>query len=164
MEKKRKPKRLTKAELEKRAQILSQILDKWVCVRNDYAHEEEYMYLKHFLLNEKKITRIGQILISGYPEQDGVYEISDYDIGYYVNPIEREKKVELKPIKFDLKFGIYAETDFVDTYEEMLQELVKRGHATQRELNAMLKGRAFHKNLDEIVQTYVSNNRKRDVN
>lgn len=156
---KRKSRRLTKSEEEKRNQILSEILDKWVCVRDKYSNDKKFYFVKHVLGERGKTSRIKQILLSGYEEQDGVYELSDYEVGYVFDAITKSKVVEIKPKKFDLKYGLYSENEFAETYEDLTEYLVKEGYVTENELYAMLKGNKFHLNLTEIKLSYVRNYR-----
>lgn len=157
--KKRKSKRLSKSEEEKRTQLLSQIIDKWVCVRDNYSDDKKFYFVKHVLGERGKTSRIKQILISGYQEQDGEYEVSDYEIGYCFDNDSKKKMVEIKPKKFDLKYGLYSENEFAESYEDLIQYLKDKGYVTDNELYAMLKGNKFHENLDEIKLSYVRNYR-----
>ncbi|PDZ94656.1 hypothetical protein CON36_32690 [Bacillus cereus] len=154
---KRKSRRLSKSEEEKRSQILSEVLDKWVCVRDKYSDDKKFYFVKHVLGERGKTSRIKQILISGYKEQDGIYEISDYEVGYVFDAITKSKTIEIKPKKFDLKYGLYSENEFAETYEDLLEYLVDEGCVTESELYAMLKGNKFHLNLTEIQLSYVRN-------
>lgn len=154
---KRKSRRLSKSEEEKRNQILSEVLDKWVCVRDKYSDDKKFYFVKHVLGERGKTSRIKQILISGHKEQDGIYEISDYEVGYVFDAITKSKIIEIKPKKFDLKYGLYSENEFAETYEDLMEYLVDEGCVTENELYAMLKGNKFHLNLTEIQLSYVRN-------
>ncbi|MFP3725685.1 hypothetical protein U8V72_10835 [Priestia filamentosa] len=156
---KRKSRRLSRSEEEKRNRILSEILGKWVCVRDKYSNDKKFYFVKHILGERGKTSRIKQILISGYEEQDGIYEISDYEVGYVFDAITKSKIIEIKPKKFDLKYGLYSENDFAETYEDLIEHLVKEGHVTEKEVYGMLKGNKFHLNLEEIQLSYVRNYR-----
>lgn len=153
---------MSKAEEEKRMQILSEILDKWVYISNPY--DGEYYFLKHQLGKRQKVTRIEQVLISGHPEQDGVYEVSDYEIGYIYDAIQKMKKIVIKPKKYDMTIGLDCENRDIGNYDDLLKTLVNEKYVTDKELYAILKGNDFHLNCDEIVLSFVRNFRSRDVN
>lgn len=161
---KRRAKRMSKAEEEKRMQMLSEILDKWVYMYNSY--DDEYYFLKHRLGKRKKVTRIEQILISGHSEQDGVYEISDYEIGFVYDSIQKKKKVVIKPQKYDMTLGLDCEGENkdIENYDELLKVMVAEGYVTEKELYAIFKGNNFHLNCDEVILSLVRNFRNRDVN
>jgi hypothetical protein len=154
---KRKSKRLSKSEEEKRSQILSEILDKWVCVRDRYSDDKQFYFIKHTLGARGKTSRIIQVLLSGYEEQDGIWEVSDYEIGFVFDAISKKKVIEIKPKKFDLVYGLYSENEFAETYEDLLDYLISEGYVTENELYAMLKGNKFHLKLEEIKLSYARN-------
>jgi hypothetical protein len=161
--KKKRPKRISKSEEEKRAQILNPILGEWVCVRNKYE-EEDYYFIKHILVNEGKYSRIRQILISKYPEQDGVYEISDYEIGYIFDAGTLQKKIEFKLKKYDMTYGLYSENEFAQSYNQLITDLLEWGYITREELNKIKKDKNFHNTCSEVVLSFVRHFRKRDAN
>ena len=157
--KKRKSKRLNKSEEEKRMQILNNLLDKWVCVKNHYGDEEEYFYVKHLLGKKGKTTRIIQIIISGNEEQDGLYEISDYDLGFVFDAAEKKKMIDIQLKKYDQKYGLFSEHHFAENYNQLLEEMINKKYVKSDELYKMLKVKTFHNECEEVVLSFVRNYR-----
>lgn len=158
--KKKRPKRISKSEEEKRMQMLSPVLGKWVCVKNNYE-ENDYYYIKHFLVNEGKYSRVKQILISKYPEQDGIYEISDYEVGFIFDVKSMDKKIEIKPKKYDMTYGLYSENEFASNYEALINDLIEWEYVTRDEINRIKNDKNFHNTCDEVVLSFVRNFRKK---
>ena len=106
-----KRKKRTKTQEEKRSRLLSEILDEWVCVKQVVDDEEEYLFLKHRIPEGGSPSKIEQILLSGNALYDGIYLITDYDIDKIYDAKYKREVIELKPKKFDLKVGKYAEDE-----------------------------------------------------
>jgi hypothetical protein len=128
----RKRKR-TKAQEERRATLLSRILDKWVYVKYNDGVEDNYVFLKHRMQNENSTSKIEQIMLSGDPLYDGIYLITDYDIDLVFDIKEGIELIDLKMKRFDLKVGLFAEEDITETLEELKARMIGAKYLTEDE-------------------------------
>lgn len=158
--KKRKNKRISKPEEEKRIKILSGTINKWVYTRNNYSNEFPKTFIKHMITPEHKYSKLFQIILTGDPIQDGLYVISDYEVGYVYCNLKKKTQIELKIKKYDLKIGMFSENHFFETYEEMIDCLIKEKYITKEEFNQISKNKSFHKNKEEISMPFALNNRR----
>lgn len=131
--KRTRKKKRTKAQEEKRTKLLKHILNKWVCVKQVYGEEETYLFLLHKSSDDNSTSKIEQIILSGDPLHDGVYLITDYDIDMVFDNKTKREMIELRPKKFDLKAGKFAEEIITNTYDDLKSHLVGAKYLTEEE-------------------------------
>lgn len=149
-----KSKKRTKTQDEKRSRLLSEMLDKWVYVKQIVDNQEEYLFLKHRIPEGGSISKIEQIILSGNPLFDGVYLITDYNIDKIYDAKSRKEIIELKMRKFDLKVGLYAEEEVTETYDQLKNHLVSTKYLTEEEFMIYCQSSKKPRELQEILMAY----------
>lgn len=149
----RKKKR-TIAQEEKRAQLFNRINDRWVYVQSMEDDMDTYFFLKHRWQTPGSTSKIEQILLSGDPLFDGLYLITDYDIDVVYDDREKKELIELKPRKFDLKVGKYAEDQIAENYDELKNKLVGAKYLTEEEFFIYCQNTKKPKQIDRIILTF----------
>lgn len=162
-----KPKRIrkkkrTKVEEEKRAKLLKHILNKVVCVKQVYDDEDNYLFLLHKSSDENSTSKIEQVVLSGDPLQDGVYLITDYDINMVYDNKTKREMIELKPKKFDLKVGKYAEDIITETYNDLKAYLVRSNYLTAEEFLIYCQNKKRPPNIEEMLLEYDISNQDKE--
>lgn len=153
--KRTRKKKLTKTQEEKRAQLLEKILDKWVCVKQNYSDEETYIFLKHVVTKGGSFSKIEQVVLSGDPLSDGVYLITDYEIDVVFDFKTKQELIEIRPKKFDLKLGFFAEEDgSVETEEELKNHLINAKYLTENEFSLYCQNMKKPDDIEEIILSY----------
>lgn len=152
----------TKAQEEKRSKLLSRILDKWVYIKYNDGVEDNYMFLKHCLQNEKSHTKIEQIVLSGDPLQDGVYLITDYDVDAVYDKKINKELIELRPIKFDLKVGMYAEEQITESYDDLKGHLIGAKYLTEEEFYVYCQSTKKPPGIEQMILSYDSYSKERE--
>jgi hypothetical protein len=158
---KEKPKRArkkkrTKAQEEKRAVLLDRILNKWVCVKQNDGMDENYVFMKHRVQEGGSFSKLEQILLSGDSLCDGVYLITDYDIDIVIDSRTSREIVEIKPKKYDLKVGVYAEDVVVSNLNGLREHLVQKNFLTEEEFSCYCQSDNLPKGTEVIIMSYDS--------
>lgn len=163
--KKPRRKKLTKSQEAKRNELLSNILNKWVCVKQSYDEDEDssYIFVLHVPTDEHSNSKLHQIVLSGDPLSDGVYLITDYDISMVYNNQNKKQMIELKPTKYDLKAGKYAEEIVTESYEELKNHLVNSKYLTEEEFSLYCQNRNVPKGVTEMLLEYNFDTRNKEV-
>jgi len=162
--KRTRKKKRTKTQEEKRAKLLSKILDKWVFVRFNYDDEDSYVFLKHKLTEGGSISKIEQILLSGDSLQDGVYLVTDYDIDIIYDLKTRQEMIQISLKKFDKKTGFDAEDDMVESFEELKTKLIEAKYLTEAEFFLYCQNEIKPSvELEEILLSYDNYNEDKEV-
>lgn len=152
--KRTRKRKLTKTQEEKRSKLLEKIINKWVCVRQNYGDGETYVFLKHKMTESGSFSKIEQVILSGDPIQDGVYLITDYDIDVVYDLKLKQELIEIKPKKFDLKVGFYAEDEYVETMDDFKKHLISSKYLTEEEFSLYWKNGKKPKEIEEIILSY----------
>lgn len=152
--KRTRKRKLTKTQEEKRAKLLEKIINKWVCVRQNYGDEETYVFLKHKMTESGSFSKIEQLILSGDPIQDGIYLITDYDIDVVYDIKLKRELIEIRPKKFDLKMGFYAEDEYVETMEDFRKNLIGSKYLTEEEFELYWKNAKKPKEIEEVILSY----------
>ena len=147
-------KKRTKVEEEKRSKLLKHILNKWVCVKQVYGDDESYLFLLHKTSDDTSTSKIEQIILSGDPLHDGVYLITDYDIDLAYDNKTKKEMIELRPKKFDLKAGRYAEEIITNTYEDLRNHLVNAKYLTEEEFFIYCQSKQKPPGIEEMLLEY----------
>lgn len=161
--KKPRRKKLTKSQEEKRNELLENILNKWVCVKQSYDDDDDasYVFMLHVPTDENSNSKLYQIVLSGDPLSDGVYLITDYDISMVYNNQNKKQMIELKPTKFDLKAGKYAEEIVTNTYEDLKEHLINAQYLTEEEFSTYCQNRKVPQGVTEMLLEYNFDSRER---
>jgi hypothetical protein len=157
----RKKKR-TKAQEEKRLKLLSRILDKWVYVKYNDGTNETYVFLKHKMQNENSTSKIEQVLLSGVDYQDGIYLITDYDIDLVYDKKLKRELIELRPKKFDLKVGMFAEEEITESYDDLKKHLIGAKYLTEEEFMIYCQSSKKPPGIEEMILSYDTYNKEKE--
>lgn len=147
-------KKRTKAQEEKRARLLKNILNKWVCVKQTYGDSESYIFLLHRATDDNSTSKIEQILLSGDDLHDGVYLITDYDIDLVFDAKNKREIIELRPKKFDLKVGRFAEDEITDNYDDLKKHLIGAKYLTEEEFLLYYQSAKKPSGIQEMLLSY----------
>lgn len=152
--KRNRRKKRTKVQEEKRTKLLKHILNKWVCVKQVYGEDESYLFLLHKSSDDASTSKIEQIILSGDPLHDGVYLITDYDIDMVYDNKTKKEMIELRPKKFDLKAGRYAEEVITNTYDDLRSHLVGAKYLTEDEFFIYCQSKQRPPGIEEMLLEY----------
>lgn len=149
---KRRRRKRNKSQDEKRSRILDGILDKWVYVKQYVDQDVHYLFLKHRLPEKGSYSKIEQVLLSNNDLYDGLYLITDYDVDKVYNSREDRMMIELKPKKFDLHIGKYAEKirNITETYDDLKDRLIKDKYLTEDEFLIYCQNSNIPEEIEEI--------------
>lgn len=154
-EKKRKRRRKrSKSQEEKRSMLISGLLDRWVCVKQSYEDEDRFYFVKHRLKDGSSHSKIEQIILSGDPIQDGVYDITDYDIDKKFDTNSLKEILEIRPKKFDLKIGLYTDKEIVKNFDELKKYLVDAKYLTEDDLRLYCQSNNRPPGVEEILMDF----------
>lgn len=163
MAKRVRRKKRTQAQEEKRMRLLDNILNKVVCMKQNYGDEESYIFLIHRLTDQNSTSKIEQVLLSGDLLHDGVYLITDYDIDLVYDRKNKKDVVELRPKKFDLKAGKYAEEVILENYDELRKYLVDAKYLTDEEFFLYCQSAKKPPGIEEMFLNYDYYNQDKEV-
>lgn len=152
--KRKRRKKRTKSQEEKRAMLISNILDRWVCVRQSFDEEDRFYFVKHRLKDGSSHSKIEQIILSGDPIQDGVYDITDYDIDKKFDKSTRKEILEIRPKKFDLKVGLYTDKEIVKNFDELKKYLVNAKYLTEDDIRLYCQSDNRPPGVEEILMDF----------
>lgn len=157
----RKRKR-TKSQEEYRIKLLSQIINKWVCVKEVDEDEERYTFLYHRIPDGTSTSKIEQIILSGDDLQDGLYLITDYEIDIVFDKQSRKEIIQLFPKKYDLKMGKFAEDDITDSIEELKEKLIGAKYLTEDEFEVYCQSSYKPFGVEEIRLAHEEFNQEKE--
>jgi len=160
--KRTRKKKLTKAQEEKRSKLLQHILNKWVCVKLSYGEYDSYLFVLHRTPDENSNSKLEQVVLSGDMLQDGVYLITDYDIDLVYDRKTKKEIIVLRPKKFDLKAGKYAEDVILENYDQLKKHLVRAKYLTEEEFLIYFQSTKKPPGIEEIFLEYSDYNQDRE--
>jgi hypothetical protein len=161
--KRTRKKKRTKAQEEKRVKLLNHILDKWVCVKQNYGEDDTYLFVLHRATDENSTSKIEQIILSDDPLHDGVYLVTDYDIDMVYDTKTKNELIEFRPKKFDLKVGKYAEDTITETFEDLKDHLVGAKYLTEEEFYIYCQSTVKPPGISEMILEYEDINEESEV-
>lgn len=161
--KRTRKKKRTKAQEEKRVRLLEHILDKWVCVKQEFGEDDSYLFVLHKSTDENSTSKLVQVILSDDPLQDGVYLVTDYDIDMVYDNKTKSEMIEFRPKKFDLKAGKYAEDVITDTFEDLKNHLVGAKYLTEEEFHIYCQSSKKPPGIEEMLLSYDESNEDKEV-